>query len=323
MSAALEQRYRRALRWYPAQWRARHEEVVLSTLLDGADAEGRATPGRGELLNLAVTGLAARASGLLPLAVRDMIATVSLATGTVLAITFLFVYSWAPWVTEPIAGGSAFGPFRDPGVLVYGLWPFAYVLFLLRRRVAMRWMLGVAAIAAPLLRAANWVQGDVWSGPMTTTLGVLMMLAVGALLGVPERRAKMAMALGYATAICVVIVQTTGSIRHVEVWERAFWLLHSSPIEWIVLGTLAAAVVLGIIRRPHAAVFAVVLAAPWMLAVGFAALRTDFSATAGLALYAAVLAAAASVVVLAVRRSQAALRRSPQSSGSSARSRTE
>ncbi|MCW4385550.1 hypothetical protein OH146_07160 [Salinibacterium sp. SYSU T00001] len=318
MSAALEQRYRRALRWYPTRWRERHGEVVLSTLLDGADAEGRATPARGELLNLAVTGVATRGSAVLPTGVRDLISTAALATGTVLAVAFFTVFSWAPWATvtdwEMIARGS-FGPFINPGPLVYALWPIALSLFLLRRYAAMRWVLGLAVLVPPLLRLSNWLQGDVWFGPMATTLGMFMLLAAATLLGTPSRGARMLVAIGFATAVASVMLAASGSIQGYVVWERAFWMLHTSPIEWIVLGMLALAVVLGIARRPSDALFSLTLVGPWAVVVGAAAVRTDPHAAAGLAFYAVVLIAAASLVALAIRRSRDALRERANTEG--------
>lgn len=56
----LEDRYRRLLRWYPASWRTVHAEVVLGTLLDGAETEGRARPTVGEAWSIRVTGLGTR-----------------------------------------------------------------------------------------------------------------------------------------------------------------------------------------------------------------------------------------------------------------------
>lgn len=60
MTGALERRYRRSLRAYPPAWRAENEEVVLGTLLDVAESEGRDRPAPGERWTLATDGLAHR-----------------------------------------------------------------------------------------------------------------------------------------------------------------------------------------------------------------------------------------------------------------------
>jgi hypothetical protein len=79
MSAALEQQYRRALRWYPNDWRNRNEDVVVGTLKDVAEGENRSRPAVGELVNLRLTGIAAHLNGLgrtIPAEVRDRAASV-------------------------------------------------------------------------------------------------------------------------------------------------------------------------------------------------------------------------------------------------------
>ncbi|MDQ1176729.1 hypothetical protein QE416_001465 [Microbacterium sp. SORGH_AS 421] len=50
----------RLLRWYPRQWRRRHGEILVSTLLDVAHEENRAATSRAETRDAAVHGTAAR-----------------------------------------------------------------------------------------------------------------------------------------------------------------------------------------------------------------------------------------------------------------------
>lgn len=59
---SLETQYRALLRWYPRAWRAANEEVVLGTLLDTAEARGRARPTRSEAWSLRMNGLGERFS---------------------------------------------------------------------------------------------------------------------------------------------------------------------------------------------------------------------------------------------------------------------
>ncbi|MGO1955930.1 hypothetical protein [Microbacterium sp. JB110] len=55
-----EDRFARLLRWYPKQWRTRHGDVALSTMLDAADGEGRDTPTAAESWAAAAHGLGMR-----------------------------------------------------------------------------------------------------------------------------------------------------------------------------------------------------------------------------------------------------------------------
>lgn len=125
MTASMEQRYRRALRWYPRKWREEQGDVVISTLLDVADGEHRRTPRIPELLNLAATGIATRVGGVLPVGARDAISTAALGSGAVLAVVFLIVHTWSPWAglnIHLVGAFPTFGPFMNPGVLLYGIW---------------------------------------------------------------------------------------------------------------------------------------------------------------------------------------------------------
>lgn len=55
-----EERFRRLLRWYPRSWRDAHGEVVLATMLDAADADGRTAPTSAERRAAFVEGLGNR-----------------------------------------------------------------------------------------------------------------------------------------------------------------------------------------------------------------------------------------------------------------------
>ena len=59
---SLHERYRRLLRWYPREWRARNERVVLDTFADQAEASGRIRPPLGDAVSIIIHGLALRAN---------------------------------------------------------------------------------------------------------------------------------------------------------------------------------------------------------------------------------------------------------------------
>lgn len=83
----LERSYRRALRAYPRQWRRANGEVLLSTLLDAADAQGRDSPAPRELGSLFGYGMGERLNRRSAL-VLAIAAVVLGAAGTIMAIGF-------------------------------------------------------------------------------------------------------------------------------------------------------------------------------------------------------------------------------------------
>ncbi len=60
MTGTSERRFQRLLRWYPRSWRDRNGEILLSTLRDMAEQDGRTAPTAGETLSAVLHGTAAR-----------------------------------------------------------------------------------------------------------------------------------------------------------------------------------------------------------------------------------------------------------------------
>ncbi len=56
MTASRREAYARLLRWYPAAWRRADGDVMLDTLEEHADAEGRSRPAPGEAWSLRAHG---------------------------------------------------------------------------------------------------------------------------------------------------------------------------------------------------------------------------------------------------------------------------
>ena len=104
--------YRRLLRWYPACWRAQHEEVVVAILLDQADARGDTVPTMSDRFTMAIGGLRQRfgaSSG------RPSSVIVPLAAATAFSLFYFSVIAWSPGIRYP----GAVGPFTNPS----SLWP--------------------------------------------------------------------------------------------------------------------------------------------------------------------------------------------------------
>jgi len=199
VTPALEARYRRALRWYPASWRAANEDVIVGTLLDGA--EGRVAPRAGELANLVVHGMVARVAPLgrvLPASVRNAASTLALGFGFGLAVVMLVMQEWAPWATEiptyyptpsatePVLMELA-GPFSGWGGVLYLAWVAAFVLFALGLTIVARWLL-VATVPFSVLIVLAHDGIDVWFRPTSEGLVILGSLALIVAIGRPFSR---------------------------------------------------------------------------------------------------------------------------------------
>ena len=83
----LERQYRAGMRFYTARWRQKNGDALLSTLIDGAEAEKRSEPTATELRDLARTGLRQRSLAVLPfalfaIALASIALVVWLSTGT-------------------------------------------------------------------------------------------------------------------------------------------------------------------------------------------------------------------------------------------------
>ncbi|MCJ1682827.1 hypothetical protein [Rathayibacter sp. VKM Ac-2928] len=165
-------RFRRALRWYPAAWRDEHGEVLLGILLDEADDRGHRGPGIGQRTTLAVGGLRHRlqsAPGRSP----STIVPLALATAF---FAFYAVVNWSPGVSYP----GAIGPFTNPSFLAGALFAIALGLALAARTGAARVTallasateLSIALVAA----AAGWLGPDLSTAGPVAALGVLAVM---------------------------------------------------------------------------------------------------------------------------------------------------
>lgn len=255
--SALEQRYRSALRWYPAHWRAENADAVLGTLLDVADAERRESPTRFELVDLAFSGVRTRLSPLarvLPSSVRDRAASVALGFGFGLAVVMLVLQEWAPWaeVTEPISG-TIVGPFAGWGGALYSAWVLAFLMYAARMATAGRLLL---LATVPFSIALVMVDGgmDAAFRPTSYGLAILGSLAVITAMGRPlVGRASwipVSLVAVYAASSVVVpflanlAVETRISPR--EMWN--FVSLSQGPFAWLIY-VIAAIAVGGVVTR--------------------------------------------------------------------------
>lgn len=161
-----ESAFRRLLRWYPREWRRRHGEILVSTLLDVAHDENREAPSPAEIRDAAVHGTAARLDrrfavlSSLSAAALSVVAGVIAATGFAPGILGLLLSTVAPLLTS----WSVITVLRLRGVLADGPALVALVAsslaWTLNGLTMLSWSLGFdaadAGLPAPPLAGA-WI----------------------------------------------------------------------------------------------------------------------------------------------------------------------
>ena len=296
MSAVLEARYRAALRWYPRAWRAENADAIVGTLLDQAEADGRSTPLRGELRNLASSGMSRRFESLAPQVVRDRVAAITLAIGFGGALIMFLFGEWAPFATrgpfnqwmsltpgEYSAPSSVgFGPFASVLVIVYGLWIVAFVLVLLRFS---RTAIAALLVTLPVLAWARTLRFDDIGSlqPTTFTLLVFGGLAVLASIGRPARVGRRTLvavaAASVATAVTWMLAGPITTLHEGRILPSSMLVVLFAPAIGGLL--LIAAGIAGAAGRRAWSVSALVAASPWLL---FSPLYVGFSFAQGFAI---------------------------------------
>ncbi|MCK9897282.1 hypothetical protein [Frankia sp. AgB32] len=278
--------YRRLLRCYPRPWRQLHEDEVVATLLDVADAAGRTRPSPAEVADLVAHGLAARFGAVLgrvPAVVRHRVAV--LALGSVAALS-LFLFVVAEVLPEPrptdlgydIGSGLTFGPFVTVGAAIYPLPMAAFLAALVGTRRAARSLLLLTCLAvgaAVLVAARTEIER-----PQLCLLVVLFLLAAMAWAGLPAPLPRRALV---ATAASVSLFLAGALVYGRWLYHSAYheYLYYSFPINayrgygglldtvemavpaTALVGLLAATVIS--VRRPGWAAAAFGIGATWSL----------------------------------------------------------
>jgi hypothetical protein len=158
-SPSLESRYRRAIRAYPASWRAKHGEELVGVLLDVAARQNRTRATAAELVHLMVHGAAARVNQVLsvvPRRRRDRIAAIGTVTGTALALVMLVLGElgrWFRWNSYTIAD-DPFGSFTTPAAILFLLTIAAFLALAAGRTTLMKILHGTVIVAACFLAVA-------------------------------------------------------------------------------------------------------------------------------------------------------------------------
>jgi hypothetical protein len=279
MSGGLEGAYRRAMRWYPRQWRAEHEEAMIGTLLDVANDQGQGALPFSERLNLISNGLGARFGLYLPAGLRSWIASFALGTGTAFALVYFVAQDWMPWIPlKTHAVGPTFGPFASPAVLVSLVWVVAFVAALARRTLVLRIALGLAAAGSAAAVAFGVSEPPFLpSNPDRTTFVLLTGLALVALIGVPAgRRGLLASASLWSVGLVMTLV-VAYRLDRTSLWgpgwydwnDRLFWggIANFGFLGMAVVLALLIAWGCALLRHDSAAIGIVISTVPWVAVV--------------------------------------------------------
>jgi hypothetical protein len=264
---AHEDRYRRALRWYPATWRTANEEAALATLLDAAD-DSPVDRSRAQITNLRAEAISMRFGMMLPHASRQRVATSALASGTAFALVYFWFQSRVPSAPTPadFAVDASFGPFENSGVVLAALWALAFGSALLGHRAMTREFLIASLVATVALPIAAAVGGADWAAPSATNLALLAALNLLALLGTPTTRPRLSITALVWLVGLVAIYAINGPVASSS--DRYLWqsVVADAPLVAIV-GTaaiLVAAVAAQLSGRPGSSAAVLLSSAPWV-----------------------------------------------------------
>jgi len=229
MSAALEQQYRQVLRWYPKRWRERNADAAIGTLLELAHEDGRSAPANGELRNLRLSGLGARAGifeRAIPAAVRDRVSAIALGTGLAISawgilfsiVSAALLHGGIPGVDFQYWGRPSdivtFGPFASLDIILYALWVAAFGAALLGKPWLMRAFL-IAALPAAVAARVLSEQLGMTVYPISTQVILLAVFALFGMLGTPRPRARWRLWIGISGAVAIGTLALTMWISQV------------------------------------------------------------------------------------------------------------
>jgi hypothetical protein len=306
MSTGLERSYRRALRWYPRGWREKNADVVAGTLLDVADAEHRDRARRGELANLAASGIATRLGVMLEPQARNAISTIALATGFAYPVVYLLFQLWSMLaLPRPPYAAPILSVLSVPGPIVAATWVLVLILALTRRRRGVKLAIAVAILASIVLSLSYRLPGisTEWYGLTTTSMAFLALLGVLVLIGTPARGVRLLIPTGIAFAVIAgSYLATQLVLQGLYFDERFFWNNFSGTLTILLAIAALAVVVLGLAHHRVAAQTVAVSAIPWALVVFRFAASQDLWNTLGLLGIAVALVGFGALLPLAFRR---------------------
>ena len=303
MTGDLEARYRRLAAWYPRSWRAANEDVLIGTMLDIAEAEGRTEPSRADRWDLARAGAAARLDALVPARARDAIAASALGSGGAFALVYFVFVVWAPFLPDRAVhlAEAGSGPFLSTGAVTAVAFAALVVLACVGHRRSAR----IAGVVTVVAAAGTLVVGRAVPDPASaaaTNMLVLGLLAGLSLLGAP-RRIRTVPLVGAAWLV-VLVGGLAVNDRLLGIGERELWTAVANPYSVPPAAALALLVAVALLAtgRPVPAVVTASGTLPWLGATALQAVDAPAPDPVVLLLHAVCLVAAAAISAHALRR---------------------
>jgi len=150
-----EKSFRHLLRWYPTRWRVLNGDVLLSTMLDAAEREGRITPTKTERWSAVIHGTGAR--------IDSRLALWSSIAALVFSVISGVIFTWGivplseaglGWILQVLITGIV------PSLTGVGLIAIVRVRGLITdtRAIAMT-LLSIAALGLAALTSLSWSMG--------------------------------------------------------------------------------------------------------------------------------------------------------------------
>ena len=237
--SALESQYRRLLRWYPKQWRARNEAAVTGALLDEAEDQGRMSPTVGDRASLVLGGLHERFLR----AERPTVVTVAgFGVAAAFALWYAFIITWSPSI--PAYAGT-FSSFSNPALTTGLIYLVALALTLGRRLQLARITALAGVLCAIVLFALNLTLG--WLGPGASATALLV--GVGVLAALSLTRWRDLVAAGSAVILATISATAARTaVMYLDIfYAPPFWI---AALITIVTGAAAVLIVaIAVVRR--------------------------------------------------------------------------
>lgn len=178
-----DEQYRRALRWYPPQWRREHGPALVGDLMEQDDARGRVTPSPSDRLAIASQGIQAR---FLAPAVAGRFQLIAL----VVAVAFMAFYEAAIARANGGTPPGGIGPFTNwlivPAISLLAALILALVK-LARTARLFAWLALLCTLVVAILGALFH-----WQGPSSITAVLIVLLSLAAAAPVMRRGAAAA-----------------------------------------------------------------------------------------------------------------------------------
>lgn len=214
----LEHSYRRALKAYPRQWRARYGEEFIGVLLDVAESQHRIRPTKSELLGVVFHGFTARVVQILariaPARRRDRVAAAATITITSLAAIMMVLGElgrWFRWNSYTLADGL-YGPFTTAASSIYLLTFASFGATVLGRDGLRKLLLALVlpvCLAMPLLSQVAGATVPVpWYVPAVFAGSSLL-----SLVGCPTRTRQLTRTVLWATPVTALFLTLTSYLQ--------------------------------------------------------------------------------------------------------------